>query len=486
MSLQRHISIAFPYGQQLAEKGYRIALPANSDLTPLVRAASPTLNTSGEPVHDSNVFLKAVEEESNSGLQFNEYVEIHGALVDHLVPLVKGHIRITQNAAQFIEEHVGKVEKYKNQLEDSSPLSRFNVIMDPFCDVLDTPFVEDLISTPIKAPKSPESILTTIPRTKEEILLLLETPDSEFNKLLLQGVTMFDVHEDGQPRNFLEDVYMGFFCGATPTSKLFNFETYGRLPSGERALVGLIIYLISDKLYSNVPKDAVGSLTSFKINVEDMSNFGLHMLASSLEEKKYQSNNGLVIIDMRGNENSIVLDKCSFNAFLDVGGHIETILGSKVASLGLFTQNELIENSAKATQAWSNFASASRLHHDNERQSYLVSIFKAVWSEAADTRLDFEEEVRQQDVELFTRLTKEAYEWLDNQDIDVLEDTYKVLEHLFATIRFHYTPAAFFLKEMRLNQRNNPEAGERGDALAACMKYVASYLKSMITYTNVI
>lgn len=487
MSLKRNITIAHPYAAKLAEQGYRISIPSNSDLLPLVRAATPSVanmpvNASGDNALFS--FLDEVAAEDNVP-GFNEYLEIHGAQVDYLVPLVKGHIRIAQSVSRFIEETVTKVEGYKATIPDSTPLTRFNLIADPFCDVLDSDLVQDLITNDNTLDRTPDSILTTRPRTNEEIFQLLQGQDSEFDKQLVQAISMMETGDNGQPRNFLEEVFSAFFCGNATPSKNYDLRLASHIPSGERAIVALVIYLITEKFRESTPPDAVGALSQFRLNLEAMGFCAIRLLKAAVEEKKYQANNGLVILDMRVGENSLVVDKCSYDAYLEAGGLVEVILGSKVASLGLYTQEELIANADRCAQAWMSFASALRFSADNERQSYLVAIYKAVWAETASQKLDFEEDVRATDENLFSALTTEAYTWLDEQPVEVLDNPYAVLEHIFAKIRFHYTPAAFFLKEMKIAEKKEPEGDPRSHALAAATKYVASYLRTMSTLSHV-
>lgn len=484
MSLTRQINIALPYAQALAEKGLRVVLPANSDFVPLVRSATPTIQCLEGT--DQNVFFEGISQVSEIGSGFNEYEEIHGATVDNLKPLVQSHIRIAQAVAQFIVEIRTKTESYIQNIPDGSPLGRFSVIEDPFADVLDDDFVQDLVKHPPVVVRRPEAILTTTPRTFEQVTLLMSTSDNTLNQLVQQAASLFGTNDEGKARNFLEEVYSGFFCGHATPSRFYNLNDFAMLPSGERAVVALIVYLIADKLRTEVPDDAFGALNEFRFNAEAMANLAHQTLVNAYSEKKYQANNGLVILDTRPGTNSIVVDKCSYGAFLEAGGRVELVLGSKVANLGLLTNKELSENSERAAKAWREFATAMRITVSNERESFLTAIYKAVWSEFAATKLDFEEAVRSENPALFETLSKEAFDYIDAQEIEALDDTFGMLEHLIAKIRFGYTPAAFFLKEMKADQKANPDSDARSNALAAAIKYVASYLRTMTTIQHVV
>ena len=484
MSLSKAMVIALSYGQQLADHGKVLTLPQNSEFVPLVRSATPTIDCVDGC--SSEYFLGSIADQSGGFTTATEFEEISGGMKDGLVTLVRDHIRVSQEVIGVTVEGVSKIAKYRESLPDSSALSRFSIIQDPLPDVFESTFFQDTIlaSTP-SVIRNPTMALTTRPRTNEELLALLVTDDKELSKGLNQALMFFSLNDYGRPRNVLEDIYMGFFCGYVSQSPFYNFAEFKKLPTGERLTVALMVYLIAEKLNANTPPDAVGSLNEFNENCKNAMSVMHSSMITSFQEKKYQVENGILVINLHANVDSAIVDKSSYLAFLEAGGTPEAILGAKVAYLPFFSAKEIAENLSACMNAWNTYANLNTAVAENELQDYLRATYKAVWSELGETGPEFEMVVRKENMTMFGEATKTAFKWIDEQTLETLEDHQKTMEYLIGHIRFGYTPASLYMKHMKANRLANPDSGSREDALVATIKYLSAFVLTQIRAVDV-
>lgn len=484
MSLINSTRIALPFAQQLAERGKALSLPSNSDFVPLVRAAVPDSTPEGEVAQTA--FLGNLYLQSDTLCGVNEFEEISGGIKDSLVHIVRDHIRIAQEVTGIVVEGVSKVNKYREALPDSSAIGRFTIIQDPLPEVFESNYFQDTImaSTP-SVVRRPTMALVSRPRTNDELLALLVTDNSELSNGLNQAFSYFALNDYGRPRNVLEDIFMGFFCSFESQAKFYNFSEFQKLPTGERLTVAFAVYLLAEALLKTTPSDAVGTLHDFTENCKNAMSVMHSSMLNAFNEKKYQVQNGILVINLHHSDSSAVVDKSSYTAFLEAGGSPELVLGAKVAYLPFYSAKELAENAEKCITAWNHYALLNNSVVDNELQAYLRATYKAVYSELGESGPEFETALRKENMSMFGEGIKIAYEWIDNQDLKSLEDVQGSMEYLIGMVRFGYTPAALFMKHMAANRRKNPDAGSREDALVATVKYLAAYVLTQIRAVNV-
>lgn len=488
MSLINSVRASIPYAQVLSESGKRIALPSNSDFVPLVRAASPA----GECHHGmtQDEFLNVVEASEGGVISgtiapLSEYEEIRGAMKDRLVELLRSHIRISQAVAGVVTDAAERVKKYMANVPDDSPAGRFSIIQDPLADLFEGDWFQDLISKSPVVVRQPSSALVTKPLDPEVIEQLVKTGDVEIDNGLAQAASFFALDGYGRPRSLAEDVYVGFFLNQNPKTKFYNLREFQKLPAGERLVVLATAYLIADKLHNNTPEDAVGTLHQFETNCQAVKDIAIQGMINAFGEKKHQIENGVVVLDYYHTPTSLVVDKTSYDAFLNAGGAPELILGCKVTELGFYSAKELVDNADRAARAWRQYALLNNATAENERRGLLRAIYKATWAEMVESGPEFEMELRSKNSAMIGEYTDIAYKWIEEQDLATLEDPFKTMEHLMASIRFEYTPAAFFLKEMRKASAKHPNADPRESATVAAIKYMANYALTQMSVTNV-
>lgn len=483
MTLSRNVKNALPYAQALAELGKRLVLPSNSDFVPLVRAAAPF----GGCVNGMSTgeFLFRVEENSNYTHGFNEYEEINGSLKTAMVDLVRSHVRNAQKVAALVTTTTEKVQGYLNTLPDSSAIGRFTVIEDQLCDVFEEDFFQELISSSPSDVRRPDSAICGRPRTNDELMAMLASEERDLLDGLVRALSFFSIDTNGRPRQVLEEIFNGFMCNFPTQTPNYDLNTFQRLPGGERLVVALVVYLLAARLRTEVPQDAVGNLNQFASNCTSLMGLMQNSMINTFKEKKFNIENGLLILNAHYTDNSMIVDKTVYQAFLEAGGSVELILGVKVARLGLYTANEVAAGAKEAAKAWAHFAQLNNATADNEVRSFLRAIYKAAWSEAGEDILEFEKPIRSANMGLFGHMTTEAFKYIDDASFEDLKKIDCFVEHMIAKIRFGYTPSAIYISEMKKNQKLNAGAGAREDALVATIKYLTMYALTQVTVVNV-
>lgn len=487
MPLNKAIVGSLPYAQELASRGIRLSMPANSDFLPLVRAAAPMdLCRNGT---DKDFFIDAVSAQqqviTGSLAPLGEYDMLYSAMKDELVRTVSSHIRNSQLIAEQAGKFAERVEEYKKNIPDTSPVSRFTILQDPLADVFESGWFADLIANRSPIAGQVESNIVSGFRDPEVLAEMIKTGESDIDKQIVQAMSFFAVGTDGRPRSILEDVYNGFILGRGDVAKNYTREQYRMLPAGERLLALLLHYLLVDKLEGEVPADAIGSLSEFGLNCRNQKAQLQQAMYNTFEEKKYQVQSGQVIIYPDYTDNSMVVDKSSYDAFLEAGGSPEIVLGCKVGSLGLFSGAELGEFATRCASAWRNFALLHGTTAENERCSILASIYKVLWDESLSNGPEFEMAHRAQNPGLIGDYTAFAFKFIEEQPLEALERTQDMALHLMAGIRYEYTPALMFLQEMAKAHAKHPGISPREAASVATVKYIASYVATQIATTHV-
>lgn len=481
-NLHKAVSVALPYAQSLAQSGLRLALPANSEFVSLVRAASPE----GGVIHGETKenFLFRVSQNSDAD-QFNIHNEVNGALHQELVDVVRAHIRNAQEVAKLCVTGIAAVKGYLEQQPDTSATGRFSIIEDPLLEIVEDDHFQELLQQPISnvgEVRNPN--LVNRPRTEAEIIAMLVKAGIDA-KLLVQACSFFALDENSTPRNVLEEIYRGMFVGDYMVTRNYTFRNLAKVPAGERAFVAYVAYYIAEALRIEVPEDANGDLNVFTRDAADCQAYYHRAMVSAFNEKKAQIEAGQLILDPNYSNHAMVVDKSVYAVFLESGGAPEMVLGVKIANLGFYMAAEVTANAKSAAEAWNTFARLNSATAENERRDFLRAIYKAVWDELGENVLPFEKDKRSMQMGLFGQMTAEVYEWLNKQNAETLRDVECTIEYLLGTIRFSYTPARIYLREMKANRAAHGNTDAREDSLVATIKYLAMYAATQIMVTHV-
>lgn len=470
MDLQRYTRNSLPFVEEFTKDGLLITVANNSELAPLLRAALNVTKTEvGQPVRE---FLESQGDYKDC--HDCDYATMSLAYKEELADLVKGHIRISKQVANLVEDAFKRIEEYKAKREDDDPVAKFRIIQDPFPQMFQHVRFEEFLKDVPPTVQEPNSYLTHKPLGENTLLGMITAQLKIDAEGMVQSLSYFAIDDEGHQRNVLEDIYMGFFTGMKPRHPYYNLYEISKLPAGERMVVALAAWIIAGYLYENVPNDAQGDLHSFRKNCLDLKGCMHRVMVQAHAEKLHQVDNGVLVIDMRPSDFSIVLDSTSYEVFLDAGGSPEIILGAKVAGLGLYRSEEFAEHSEECIRAWNNYCLYANVNNANDRLQFMRAIYKAVWDEYSDP-LDFEEEWREEYPSVWAQAFSNCFKYIDSLTVEDADDIHSVLSHMFGTIRFGFTAAPYYMREINLARRKNPEADVRELASVATIKYLITY-----------
>lgn len=471
--LKNSLKIAVPFGQLLTQKGIQLNVGRSSHLGSLFAAATPDNH---HPKIEADEFVKSVECVVSCNEGITEYDSFDLALKDELKPLVLSHIQMARAIGQISKGLVNKVQTFLAEMPVEGALSSFNIVQDDLPSLFDFPSVMGTMeSTPKQVGRVRVENLVSGPRDVETIMSYLTSGKKEQDQAMLDTVEFYG-------SAFLVDIWNTLIYPGSGQG--VNGSLLMSKPAGERATFFLLGGLIADRLLNEVPKDGVGSLLNFQGQASNIRDWAMQNAAIAYQEYQANIEAKRVVLSYRPEGKTVVVCAPVYKDWLTKGGCAEVILGSLLSNQRSYTAGEFANSGDQHLKSWNSYCTFHNSAADSRRATLLRSTWLMAFASDIGDIQGFEEAYRKANPTHAEKCIEQVRQYLDTQGLTTMEEGHAVALHLVAKIRFSYTPAFDFLKDIDQVLAQNPDADPREAALVAAAKYIARYLAGQITVTR--
>lgn len=473
--LHKTVVAAIPYATQLESKGIHLTLTSDSHLNALV-SHSYLAGTSDYVEQDS--FVKNIENSIIVKGGITEYENYLHTMVDELAEMVQSHVRNSREVGQVAKEMAEVVRRYQENAPDVSATSDFNIIKDESSVLAQMPAVFNSLSERIHTSVKPESISALVSghRTVDDMLKMLLTGNDNMDDAIRTTISSYG-------DSFLENVWYGLLSNAGDS--VYDVRSLNQLPAAERFVVAYVGYLFAERLFSEVPEDAIGALSVFQNNAADLKVFLLVTAGNALDERQKMNDTGVVVIAFIPQTRSVVVNAENYRKWLEEGGSPEVVLGALLNDCGSFTAENLNANSGRYLDSWNAYSLFHNAERDVRRANFMRSIYQIAYTESLNNIRPFEEDFRKSHPSFAETSLSEVVKAVEFMSLEKLMCVERVCLELVAGIRFSYTPSLLILDNIDRILKESPDADVREAALVAACDYMALYLSGQISVHKV-
>ena len=471
--LKKSLQIAIPFGQLLTQKGVQLNIGRSSHLSSLFATGTPD---NPKPQIAADEFINSVEYVTSVASGISEYEGFDLALKDELKPLVTSHIQMSRAIGQIAKGLSEKVQGYLADMPVEGALSNFNIVQDDLPSLFDFPSVMGTMeNTPKQLGRVRLENLVSGPRDADSVADYLASGKKEQDAAVLEAIEFYG-------KNFLLDIWHTLFY---PGSGLaVNGALLASKPAGERATFFLLGGLIADRLFNEVPKDGMGSLSYFQNQASNIRDWAMQNAAIAYQEHQANVQNKTLALSYRPDTKTVVVCAPVYKEWLLKGGAAEVVLGSLLSNLRSYTVDDFANRADEHLKSWNSYCTFHNSAADSRRATLLRSTWLMAFASDIGNIQGFEEGYRKANPSHAEKCIEQARQYLDTKGLMALEQGTHVALHLVAKIRFGYTPAYDFLNDIDQVLAKNVDADVREAALVAATKYIARYLASQILVTR--
>lgn len=466
---------AVSYAKQLEAQRIRLAIPGQSPLGVLMSYSAADNPKASDTVE---CFIDRVSDVTVMRGGSSEHDSVIATLVDELAPLVQSHIRVAREIGQLASELSENVRRYAESVPSTDASGEFNIIKDETPSIFEEPSIIALMDKASSAPiRDINYNFCSGPRDFDTLFGYLITGNTKLDEQVKEMIAGFE-------SGWLEDIWYGFFATNLGISSKYRIAL-NSLPAGERLSVGYVCYCFTNKLLSDIPKDAVGSLSQFESGLADFREQLLIDMRGGLSDYQSQLTNKIIVIGYRSHLRTVIVNGPVYRDWLESGGSPELVLGSLLSANPVYTAAEFGEKSSDFLRQWNSFCALHNSESDLRRSVFLRSIYLTCFTEALGKIAPFEESFRKAQPAFAEQAISKVETYLTGTGINDLIKTLDVSLELMAGIRFDYTPAKMILKDIDGVIKSTPDVNIREAALVAASNYLSHYLAGQIGIMSV-
>lgn len=473
--LHKTVVAAIPYASQLETKGIHLTLTSDSHLNALV---SHSYLAGSSDLIEQDTFVKNIENSIIVKGGITEYENYLHTMVDELADMVQGHVRNSREVGQVAKDMAEVVHRYQENAPDVGATSDFNIIKDELSVLAQLPAVTNSLSEQTQVSFNPDRLTAVVSgyRTTDELLAMLLTGNEAMDDAIRTTVSSYG-------DTFLENVWYGLLSNAADS--VYHVRSLILVPSAERFVVAYIGFLLAERVFSEVPKDAIGSLSNFQNATADLKVFLLNVAGNALDERQKMNTGEVVVIGFNPQTRSVVVNAENYRKWLEEGGTPEVVLGALLNDCGSFTAESLNINAGRYLDSWNAYSLFHNAERDVRRANFMRSIYQIAYTESLNNIRPFEEDFRKSHPSFAETSLNEVVKAVEGMGLDKLMCVERVCLELVAGIRFSYTPSLLILDNIDRILKESPDADVREAALVAAADYMALYLSGQISVHKV-
>lgn len=402
-----------------------------------------------------------------------------GQVVDTLSTAVAAHISIARNVVKpHVMEFITEYAEYVNRTKVTDPASSFNIVQKELPSVFeDESFIEQF--------KYYEGKVSIIPKTFVD----LSSASIDVNSLMVTGSARIDkmlqeaVLEMGE--NYVQDVFDAFLTYKSKPALGMSYENIGQQNLYDALYASLVLYVISQKLYANVPEN-VGNvdLSSYQDHMLQVRDFAGTMVNVLIKRAYFMIKNNTLVLKSDNAKRTIYVQGSVYRAFLEQGGTVEMVLGICASNSGLTSMASVLDARELLARGWNSYCTFAAISAENARldntKMYLLTAFNSQMSNLSDV----EKEYLTKDSQYVVTASKEAAAYVADLKLNDLDSLGEISLNLMARCRFYFTAGYQILAGIDQATKASPELDPREAALVSAINYVTDFLVDQIAPTQ--
>lgn len=483
------ILLTVPFSDSLAELDRVVTPHQNSILNTLVALSEPSslvyqTGTDQDGYAASYAGCVAVVTGADGG-EITVHTTQMDSIIGDLKNLVSAHLSHARNVVNpLVTAFRDAYNAYQEVAKPRLASEDFNIITLRVPELLqDESFLGEIAYGREIAKVRPKTYLKLGMRSQEQIQALMVIGQSRLDEVVQ---TWLGAKEEG----WLESVWNVFFGDVTALGEAFKisgsgYDSLDRMTPYEAADIALAVYLISRRIYKEVPEDARMSLDQYQETVAMLREYTAWYLVSSVQKIAQNNDAGILVVETNAAQKFIKVNGDLYGPWLDAGGTPETLLGMLVTNQRLTTIATINMEADKLKREWEAYDMMFTAGEINKRSDYTRAALKNIFAEQITQATPDEKEVRESHTDFVTVRVNQANTFIDGLSTGQLNDSNAMALVLVAKIRFDYTSAFYILSDIEEACKINPGIDVREAGLLATANYLGDFFADQIALASV-
>jgi hypothetical protein len=467
MKKDHSIKASIPFAKELAEKNIKLKVKQGSPLDTLfsnIDYIDPIISNSDDGI--------------SSALNFSLF-----NINDDTKEIVTNTISkiITKELNFFRSVVIPAINEYRDNVQENidkyavpNPAAGFKVV------TIETPapLAIDVLKNDIEYYSESNTIALPTGRMK-----LPELSSGAIKKILSTGSgtinTVFNDWIDSLPEDTLTNIWVTFF-----TDLHDEHPAYNKLRRTQDPTVPLIIYMLTKQLLNDPIKEARISLSDYNNVLYSVRDYAGALLASILRSFENYEKNKVVVLSSDQNNKEVKVYGPIYREWLADGGDIEAIYGIMVsngADRFSRTVSALNENKDTLVKAWNKYVKLQAVYHNGIVDRSLRKVYVLTIKEVIRDMGEIESEIIENISGFKETLPGKVEDYVSNLTVDELKDVGTTADRIISEIRFSYSNASLFIKEMNNAKKANNNLTPQECASIATLCLVTDYLSGQIS-----
>lgn len=483
--LSRSIAISSNHAQYLAGKGVRLNPVAGSVLNDLVAESilSTGMSVNHSPETDGSGSNSQYAKPAISPVDVcDPWAHRFDGVLKDLVGLVSSQVNyIANNVKPAAVEFAEHLVVSKKMLEESIAFeSKVEVVQFELPDIFqNSMFLHHLEKYSNQPSANIDPTLRSALGKVElnEVLSKVSFGSESMNEMFQNAIVSVYPELLQQFNNLIADT------SVLPTDLNGSMCRVHDLPGNKRSLVLLGLFGSLLSLLENPSKEVKLSSAAYESllnNALDNIAKELHYAISSLGEDIAEKRLVFGIYNSK-----VYVHSGVFNDWLKESGlSVEVLLGLAVSGMHLQGAEEVSQNAVELMKLWENVNELGERNTAREVTARMRNVVKALFIDSLREQDELEKEYHATYPNAHACMEKEANEFIDNVDGELLLDPFYMAKRLIAGIRFNYTEAEPFMCDMEEAAKDH-QVDSNEASLIALVAYVSRYLSNMLVSEKV-
>lgn len=403
-----------------------------------------------------------------------------GGVIDTLATTVSAHISIARSVVKpHVIEFINEFAEYSAKNALLNPASSFNIVQKELPTIFeDQTFIEQFKYYEGKMAIIPKSFVD-LSSSNVDVNSMMSTGSARIDKLMSEAVV--EMGED-----FVSKVFDAFFTYKQDSQGLgVNYSNLGQQNLYDAIYISLVLYTLSQKLYSHVPENASVDLSSYRDHMLQVRDFAGTMINTMIKRAYFMIKNNTLVLKNDSRNKTIYVQGSVYRSFLETGGNVDMILGICSTDSGLTSLSSILDSRDIVTRGWNSYCSFAAISQENDKFTNTKSYLKTSFDMIMNNLSSVEKEYLSKDSNYVKTASAQAYEYIDSLKISDLENLGDIALNLMARCRFYFTAGYQILSGIDRASKVNPELDPREAALVSAINYVADFFIDQITPVQV-
>lgn len=242
----------------------------------------------------------------------------------------------------------------------------------------------------------------------------------------------------------------------------------------------LLVFLISRKLYDEVPEETGMTLVVYKDVVSQIRDYSGTMLSNEYNRYNASVRNKTLIIGFSPNRKTINVNGAVYREWLKTGGNNEIILGMVVSNTPLYSVTLIDASADKFVAAWNTYEQYSNTAAKNNSFNKFKQILKICFARDLANLSEIEKDLLIEKPSLHASVSQYFEEEMEKLRTNDMLDIHNECLKLVCRSRFYYTDAEKILQGINDAVKMNPNINIRDAAAMATCEYVFDYISDQM------